>query len=254
MGTYRVLSRRALVEYGFDGHPFAASRTIAALERRSLIASSLIPRGRQGYQVYSLTPAGRDLIAKRRRRRERGDAQRLWAGFGDVRQLAHDHRVFEAVMQDTEQLRAEGGRIRRVRLEHELRGLLSVAGETARPTGGPAAANAARCQEARRIGLAVFDREVPLPDALIEIEDSRGQVVVRSIEVASSAYTRAQVRAKGLAGFRVYSIPGFRREEDVLELSGTLEDVSTTGRNDAWIVVRPIESTGAPTGTWQRPS
>ena len=247
LGTYRVLSRRALVEFGFDGHPFAASRTITALERRSLIASSLIPRGRHGYQVYSLTPAGRDLIAERRRRRDRRDEQRLWAGFGDARQLAHDHRVFEAVMQDTEKLRAEGGRIRRVRLEPELRGLLSVAGETARASGGPDAATAARCQEARRIGLVVFDREVPLPDALIKVEDARGQVVVRSIEVASSSYTRVQVRAKGLAGFRVYSIPGFRRQQRLRRVGSIERDEIPLSWGEGVDGLRWITTLRAPT-------
>ena len=216
LGTYRVISRRALVEFAFDGHPFAASRTLTSLDKRGFLDASTVARGRSGYQVFSLTGSGRDLIAERRRKR-RGDArrdeQRFWCGFGDTRQLAHDHRVFEAVMQDTEQLRAEGGRIRHVRLESELRGILSAAGETARVVSGPDAARVARCQAARRIGLAVFERDVPLPDALIEIEDAQGRVLVRGIEVASSSYTRAQVRAKRLAGFRLYSVPGFRRQE-----------------------------------------
>ena len=225
LGTYRVISRRALVEFAFDGHPFAASRTLASLERRGFAEASTIARGRRGYQVFSLTGSGRDLIAERRRKRRRDarrEEQRFWSGFGDTRQLAHDHRVFEAVMQDTEQLRAEGGRIRRVRLESELRGVLSAAGETARVVSGPDAARVARCQAARRIGLAVFEREVPLPDALIEIEDAHGRVLVRGIEVASSSYTRAQVRAKRLAGFRLYSVPGFRRQERQRRL-GTLD-------------------------------
>ena len=220
LGTYRVISRRALVEYGFDGHPFAANRTLASLERRGLLAQSTIARGRRGYQVFSLTGAGRDLIAARRRRA--AARQRYWDGFGDVRQLAHDHRVFEAVMQDTEELRREGGRIRRVRLEPELRSLLSSAGETARVERGPGAAWAARREAARSIGLAVFERDVPLPDALVEVEDARGRVHARGIEVASSSYTRVQVRAKQLAGFRLYSIPGFRRQERQRRL-GTLD-------------------------------
>ena len=202
LGTYRVISRRALVEFAFDGHPFAASRTLASLERRGFAEASTIARGRRGYQVFSLTGGGRDLIAERRRKRRRDarrEEQRFWSGFGDTRQLAHDHRVFEAVMQDTEQLRAEGGRIRRVRLESELRGVLSAAGETARVVSGPDAARVARCAAARRIGLAVFERDVPLPDALIEIEDAHGRVLVRGIEVALAqrkrlAYVAGRVR------------------------------------------------------------
>lgn len=223
LGTYRVVSRRAIVEYAFDGHPFAASRTLASLERRGLVDVSLIPRGRGGYQVFSLTGLGRDQIAAKRRRRSADrDSQRFWSGFGDVRQLAHDHRVFEAVMQDTDQVRAEGGRIRRVRLEPELRAILSSAGESARAVGGPDAARAARCAAARRVGLGVSERDVPLPDVLIEIEDARGRVFTRGIEVASNSYTRAQVRAKRVAGFRLYSVPGFRRQERLKRI-GTLD-------------------------------
>ena len=49
LGTYRVISRRALVEFAFDGHPFAASRTLTSLERRGFLEASTVARGRRGY-------------------------------------------------------------------------------------------------------------------------------------------------------------------------------------------------------------
>ena len=212
LGTYRVISRRALVEVGFDGHPFAASRTMASLERRGLVDHSLVARGNRGYQVLFLTGAGRDAVARRKARRaadrEEDDAgQRYWAGPGDLRALRHDHHVFEAVLADTAGERGSGGRIRRVRLESELRGLLAAAGDAGARSGGPVAADRERRRQAEAVGLRVFEQGVPLPDAIVELEMPDGRMEVRAIEVATSSYTHVQVRSKTLAGFRVYNTP-----------------------------------------------
>ena len=219
LGIYRVLTRRSVVEHCFDGHPFAAGRTLPALVREGLVAVNTVPIGQKGYQVLSLTGAGRDRVALGARKHRRqadeekdSDAQRYWMGLADVRQLQHDHHVFEAVMQDTEDVRNRGGRIRRVRLESELRGLLAAAGETARLTEGRPGAERARRLEAVRVGLRVFAEGVPLPDALVEIEDADGTRSVRAIEVVTGNYTKAQVRQKQQAGFRLYALPGFRTE------------------------------------------
>ena len=117
-----------------------------------------------------------------------------------------------AVMQDTEELREQGGRIRRVRLETELRGILAAAGETARQTGGGLGAERARREAAERIGLRVFAEAVPLPDALVEVEDADGGRSVRAIEVVTGAYTHTQVKEKRLAGFRLYALAGSASE------------------------------------------
>lgn len=219
VGTYRVLSRRSIVEQCFDGHPFAASRVLPALEHDGLIAVHKVRAGRKSYQVFSLSGPGRDLMAWNARRGRRKtdedeelDAQRFWASPGDVRQLRHDHHVFDAVMQDTEDLREQGGRIRRVRLETELRGILAAAGETARQTEGDLGAERARREAAERIGLRVFAEAVPLPDALVEVEDADGRRSVRAIEVVTGAYTHTQVREKQRAGFRLYALAGVASE------------------------------------------
>ena len=60
LGVFRVAARRSIVNAVFDGHPFAANRTLASLERRGLIDKKTVPRGKTGYQVYMLTGRGRD--------------------------------------------------------------------------------------------------------------------------------------------------------------------------------------------------
>ena len=230
LGTYRVVSRRSVVGHCFDGHPFAAARTLPVLVEKGLIAIHMLRAGGRGYQVLSLTGAGRDRagFGARRRRRERGgeddaESQRYWTGLADLRQLRHDHHVFEAVMRDTEDVRRRGGRIRRVRLETELRGVLASAGETARGSDGVEGAERARREAAMRIGLRTFAEGVPLPDALVEIEDVDGARSVRAVEVVTGSYTHTQVRQKRLAGFRLYALPGCRTERK--RRAGWMKDV-----------------------------
>ena len=216
IGIFRVVTRKALVAHCFDGHPFVANRALRQLAADGLIASRRVEQGKYGYQVFTLTGRGRDGVAARRRRREGvrsvlSDDQRFWSGVGDQRQLRHDHQVFEAVAQDSTDVAASGGRVRRVRLESELRGLLAAADDEGRRRGGPAEARRMRARAAMGVGLRVLDEGVPLPDALVEIEESSGRVVTRAVEVASGSYTHAQIAEKERSGFRVY---GFKSDRD----------------------------------------
>jgi len=152
IGIFRVVSRKALVAHCFDGHPFAANKALRRLERDGLVRAVRVERGKHGYQVFTLTGKGRDRAAERRRkgagvRAVLSDEQRYWEGLADPRQLRHDHQVFEAVAQDAADVGSSGGRVRRVRLESELRGLLAAADDAGRRRGGPAEA---RLRDARR--------------------------------------------------------------------------------------------------------
>ena len=226
IGIFRVVSRKALVAHCFDGHPFAAGKALSKLQREGLVRSVRVERGKHGYQVFTLTGKGRDRAADRRRkgagvRAVLSDEQRFWAGLADQRQLRHDHQVFEAVAQDAADVGSSGGRVRRVRLESELRGLLAAADDAGRRRGGPAEARRMRAEAAAGVGLRVFDDGVPLPDALVEVEEASGRVVTRSVEVASGSYTHAQVADKERSGFRVY---GFRPDRSKAARSLRVEE------------------------------
>lgn len=225
LAVYRAVSRRAIVASCFDGHAFAANPVLAQLQRDGFVHTAKVKSGRYGYQVLGLTDRGLDWLRDRRddrvvsgraappdRKKNHpwdawADDQRLWPTRQLDRQLRHDHQVFEAVLQDAEPELEAGGRIRRVRLDAELRGLLASADSTARATGGRKAAADARRTEAARLGLTVFKQGAPIPDALVEIERPDGEVVVRAIEVATGSYSTAQIADKVRAGFRVYRVP-----------------------------------------------
>ena len=217
IGIFRVVSRKALVAHCFDGHPFVANKALGQLQREGLVRPVRVERGKYGYQVFTLTGKGRDRAAERRRkgagvRAVLSDEQRFWEGLADQRQLRHDHQVFEAVAQDAADVGPGGGRVRRIRLESELRGLLAAADDAGRRRGGPAEARRMRAEAAAGVGL---------PDALVEVEEASGRVVTRSVEVASGSYTHAQVADKERSGFRVY---GFRPDRSKAARSLRVEE------------------------------
>ena len=214
LGTFRVATRRNILEYCFDGHPFVANRVLADQLRKGVVRKRKVAHGKHGYDVYTLSGAGRDLLARLREQLDgeesAGGSQRYWADAGDDRQLRHDHHVFDAVSRDSSDVLQRGGRVVRVRLESELRGRLAAADHAGRRAGGPASARDARRREARRLGLPVFVSGVSLPDALVELEEPDGRRVLRAVEVASGHYTNKQIKEKREAGFRVYGMPQFR--------------------------------------------
>ena len=201
-----------LVDQAFGGNSFAASRLIRRLERNGYVESRRVGAGRYGYQVFSLTGPGaqwlfqrRETSARRRRsRRSPSDDQVFCTGFGDPRQVRHDQRVAEAAAEEISGIEAAGGRVRRVRLDPELRSLLASASESARTSSGPRAARTARLDAARKAGLRVFGSRAPIPDVLIEFEDASGRVEHRAVEVVTSSYSGKQVAEKRRAGFSIY--------------------------------------------------
>ena len=208
---YGVVSRSQLVKESFGGNAFSANRLLKGMESDGLIESRQSSAGRYGYAVLALTPTGVGWLERRRKdrrkpsRRVADPDQRLVAGFGDLRQLHHDQRVFDAVQEDVAASVSRGSRVKRVRLDTELRGLLASASESARVRGGRPAADRARAACAGSLGLRVMpDGGVPLPDALVELEHPDGRVETRGIEVGSSAYTGKQISEKRAAGFRFY--------------------------------------------------
>ena len=210
LAVYGVVTREKLVQEVFGGGGLAASRGLASLEREGLIERRRSAPGAYAYDVFALTRPGAAWLERRRKDRKRSkrasdDGQRAAVGFRDARQLLHDQRIFEAVQDDTRRDLESGSRIKRVRLDTEVRGLLASASETARGPQGPEAAAAARNRAARAVGLRPAPGgRVMIPDALVEIEHPDGRIETRGIEVGTSSYNSVQLAAKRSAGFRVY--------------------------------------------------
>ena len=109
-------------------------------------------------------------------------------------QVAHDSEIYRAARWEGGRLARTGARVRRVRLEGDLRG--TVSGRCL----------AARHRAADELGLPV-DREgsVLYPDIQIEYVDAEGRTGRVNIEIATGTYRTSGVRSKAGAGFRMHA-------------------------------------------------
>ncbi len=240
LGAFRAVALKDLVERQFDGHPFAARRGLARAERRGWVERRTA-RGPKGgkFTVVVATPAGAARAEALWRKAGRPQ-QRALSGTVRPAELAHDVAVYRAAHAAEARIEAAGGRVVRVRIDAELKGVLAARGEQARRSGSRAAADAAHREAADSLGLPVEGGKVLVPDAQVEYVDAAGRTRRCNVEVASTHYRASAIRAKARAGFAMYASSaraaatvrralgggsrgsrgggGMRREQEVIEL------------------------------------
>ena len=207
IGVHGAVSYRDLAEIRFGGHPYATRRAVDAWIRDGLVTEGTAP-GPNGnpFKIVTLTPAGlaeaRELAAKRGMDREqRIDIPRIRDA-----QASHDTAVYRACAEERERLRRRGAKVRRVRLDAELKSAVARASESERRRNGDRAADRERRREAGELGLPLDGADrVLYPDAQIEYEDAEGRTGRVNIEVASGDYREPALRAKAAAGFAMHA-------------------------------------------------
>jgi DNA-binding MarR family transcriptional regulator len=171
--------------------------------------------GRERTTVVTLTDRGRALLESARRPHDEGRQQTYYAGIAKERELAHDSRVHRAYADAADRLFADGGRVRRVVLEHELKreyqSFLQAPNRGRKDSSGRPQRDAieiARWAEGHNLPL--VDGHVQFPDVRIEFETRDGRLDVRDIEVMTPHYRGAHASAKVAAGFARYHATGAR--------------------------------------------
>jgi DNA-binding MarR family transcriptional regulator len=119
IGAFRVVSESDL--HDLRDESSNPRRSLRHLENEGLIRRSPIS---SDDRAVVLTERGRDLLeANRYERPERTyeSRQTFYAGLRKPRELTHDTKVYRAYQRREERLRGQGGRVRRVVLDYELK-------------------------------------------------------------------------------------------------------------------------------------
>lgn len=208
VGMFRAVALQDLVARQFDGHPFAAHKAVAQLERRGLVERRQA-QGPQGgtYTVLVATRAGAAEAAALWREAGR-QGQRTFSGAVKTAEIGHDVAVYRAASDAQARIDAAGGRVTRVRIDAELKGEIAARGERMRRTRDHKAAEEARARAAADLGVPVQDGRVLVPDAQVEYVDAGGRDGRCNVEVASEHYRGREIRAKATAGFVLYAASG----------------------------------------------
>src|SRR5688572_25079609 len=119
IGAFRVVAESDLHDIREDSK--SSRRTLKHLEKEGLIWTSPLS---SDDRAVTLTDRGRDLLeANRYLRHDRTHEPRqtFHAGIRKPRELTHDTTVYRAYQRAEERLRGQGGRVRRVVLDYELK-------------------------------------------------------------------------------------------------------------------------------------
>ena len=203
VATYRVASVKDLVDERFGGNVFAARKGIDALKRKGFLREDHVnlPSGKY-FKVLTATDKGRQQA----RESSPGSEQRYWAGLVKPAELRHDAAVYRASRNEIRELEHAGAKVKRIRLDHELKSRVARATERARARRGREAAQKAKVEAAEALGLPIDEQgRVHYPDAQIEYEDAMGDMGRVNVEVTSGEYRGRSIRAKAAAGFSLHA-------------------------------------------------
>jgi DNA-binding PadR family transcriptional regulator len=207
VGAFRVVAESDLHDIRDDSQ--SSRRSLKHLEKEGLIHTSPLS---SDDRAVTLTDRGRDLLeGNRHERPERSwePRQTFYAGLRKPRELTHDSNVYRAYQRAEERLRGQGGRVRRVVLDYELkreyqrflhernRGKKDCDG---RPDREPEEID----RWAREHDLPYDDGHVRFPDARIEYEDRDGRSRHEDLEVVTGHYRGAHAGSAAKSGFTCY--------------------------------------------------
>lgn len=209
VAAFRVLQASDLRErLGLEHEARSAQKSLEHLQASGLVER--IPMERRDEDAVVATDRGRDLLEANRREHAGKRPQAFYAGLRKPRELTHDVQVYRACRDAEAQIRGQGGRVRRVVLDYELkreyqqflhernRGRADSSGRPDRAPeeiAGWAKDHDLPCSD---------DGHVRFPDARIEFEDRDRLDQHRDIEVVTPHYRGAHAAAVARSGFQSY--------------------------------------------------
>ena len=207
IGAFRVVAESDLHDIRDDSQ--SSRRSLKHLEKEGLIRTSPLS---SDDRAVTLTDRGRDLLeANRYERHDRTHEPRqtFHAGIRKPRELTHDTKVYRAYQRAEERLRGQGGRVRRVVLDYELkRDYQRFLHERNRGKkdcdGRPDREPEEIARWAREHELPYDDGHVRFPDARIEYEDRDGRSRHEDLEVVTGHYRGAHAGSAAKSGFTCY--------------------------------------------------
>ena len=203
LAVYRAVSFRDLSDARFGGNDFAARRALTQMQEAGLVVRGRGwgPRGRP-FLILAATPFGAREAARRG-----PEGQRRWHGLVKPAEAHHDTAVYRAARKRIAALEGERFRIKRIRIDAELKSELAQAAERARALGGARAAKEAQHAKARELGLPVEGGKVHVPDVQIEYEGLEGPPAPEpgraNVEVVTASYKEGSIKAKAALGFHL---------------------------------------------------
>ena len=203
LGRFRTVRTRDLAELRYKSQESGMRADLRALQAQGLVQEKSVwtGRDREVDSFFTLTKPGKKLL---KALRVGPSEQAIYAGFVKERELRHDAAIYRMFHKEAAKIEHEGGRVRRVVLDFELK---KKAYSPLAKAKALSPAEYARRQEeiAREFGLKVVNGHITLPDLRIEYVDRHGVAAEIDLEGATENYHGSHAAGKASAGFRIYA-------------------------------------------------
>lgn len=209
IGRFRTIGEDDLLRFRYAGSQRRLERDYLNMRSQGLIERRTVSVGRKRkpLPVYSLTRDGKEVV---KRANKDGPEQVIYAGFVKPREVAHDSAIYRMFRAENDRIEADGGRVRRVVLDFELKKKVFSPLVKARDL-GPREYAQRQAEIAEENHLKVVDGKVPLPDLRIEYESAEGEMSRIDLELATEHYHQGQLSEKSRAGFKMYGFTSTSR-------------------------------------------
>ena len=223
IGRFRTVAVEDLATFRYAGNHSHVRQDLANLQAQRLIQRRTVslPKGQGTLAVVVLTREGKRVA---RQNVELQSDQSVYAGFVKPNEVVHDAAIYRMYQAEAARIEAEGGSVKRVVLDYELK--QKVYSPLAKAQNLPAVAYIERQAEiARANGLTVVKGRIPLPDLRIEYETRDGDMAKVDLELATEHYRGSHVKAKASAGFQFYAA----NPQSSARLTAVFDDHDLTG-------------------------
>jgi hypothetical protein len=201
VGAFRVVPENELQRDASE-----RSADVRSLSEQGLLERRTIVINHQPEAVLVLSQTGKTLLEEYRGNDSDTRGQEYYAGFVKPRELAHDAQLYRLFQTEADRIESEGGRVKRVVLDYELKREYHAFVHRHGREGIDA--DAARRMFAEANELPFAGGRLQLPDVRIEYETEDGRECHRDLELATEHYSRSQLAGKQRTGFRVYRAVG----------------------------------------------
>ncbi len=205
IGPFRVVDARDLARFVYGGDEARLKYDVESLRTQGLVEEKTVFRAhKSARKLVALTAEGQRIVRKASGLPEE---QKLYHGFVKPKELDHDADLYKVYQKASEEIRENGGKPTRVRLDFELKESINRAKEAA----GHMSEDERRrllATVAQEQGLTLDDGTIHLPDIQVEYETREGGVERQNLELLSRNYREEGIRGKAAAGFKIYARSG----------------------------------------------
>lgn len=222
IGRFRTVDVQDLSRFAYRGDEARMKRDMESLREQGLVEEKTLFRAhKQPRRVITLTEQGHRIAKKGS---DLPKDQRIYHGFVKTREINHDADLYKVYQQAAEEVRQNGGKPIRVRLDFELKAM--VQREKQANKGLSEQEQGGRLETlANEHGLTISGTTIHVPDIQIEYETREHDLERANLELVSENYRSQGIRSKAESGFTLYARGG-----DTARVRRALQDTHTMER------------------------